>query len=148
MVGQRVGVDNWLYEDYAATTVSVKLLLTATAKNSLSGSGNVLFSNELARQYGSEGIISISLHPGVIKTDLSRNSNSFVAHLFGRLMSYDVSYGAISSLYAAGTAPAAAELNGKYLTTWAHVTLPHQKALDTELGKKLWEWCEEQVKDI
>jgi hypothetical protein len=32
--------------------------------------------------------------------------------LFGRVMSYDVSYGAISSLYA-GTAPAAAELNGK-----------------------------------
>jgi hypothetical protein len=81
------------------------------------------------------------------------------------MMCYDVPYGAISSLYA-GTAPAAAELNGKvsvscvqfrppvmdppfqYLTTWARVTLPHQKALDTELGKKLWEWCEEQVKDI
>lgn len=80
-------------------------------------------------------------------------------------MSYDVSYGAISSLYA-GTASAAAELNGKvrmscfhyhlpvtepplqYLTTWARVTLPHQKALDTELGEKLWEWCEEQVKDV
>lgn len=72
----------------------------------------MLFSNELARQYGGEGIVSISLHPGIIKTDLSRNSNSFVAHLFGRIMSYDVSYGAISSLYA-GTAPAAAELNGK-----------------------------------
>ncbi|KAN0125991.1 hypothetical protein V8E52_001198 [Russula decolorans] len=109
--------------------------------------GNVLFSNELARQYGGEGIVSISLHPGVIKTDLARNSDSFVIQLFGRVMSYNVSYGAISSLYA-GTAPAAAELNGKYLTTWARVTLPHQKALDTELMKKLWEWCEEQVKDI
>jgi len=36
----------------------------------------------------------------------------------------------------------------QYLTAWARVTLPHQKALDTEIGKKLWEWCEEQVKDI
>ena len=64
------------------------------------------------QQYGGEGIVSISLHPGVIKTDLARNSDSFAMHLFGRMMSYDVSYGAISSLYA-GTAPAAAELNGK-----------------------------------
>jgi hypothetical protein len=36
----------------------------------------------------------------------------------------------------------------QYLTAWARVTLPHQNALDTELGKKLWEWCEEQVKDV
>ncbi|KAI0281867.1 hypothetical protein BGY98DRAFT_957904, partial [Russula aff. rugulosa BPL654] len=49
---------------------------------------------------------------GVIKTDLTRNSITFVSHLFGRIMSYDVSYGLISSSYA-GTAPAAAELSGK-----------------------------------
>ena len=49
---------------------------------------------------------------GVIKTDLTRNSITFVSHLFGRIMSYDVSYGVISSSYA-GTAPAAAELSGK-----------------------------------
>ncbi|KAI0281864.1 hypothetical protein BGY98DRAFT_957864 [Russula aff. rugulosa BPL654] len=47
-----------------------------------------------------------------------------------RTKSHDVSYGAISSLYAS-TAPAAAELNGKYVTTWAPVTLPHQTALET-----------------
>jgi hypothetical protein len=81
------------------------------------------------------------------------------------MMTYPVSYGVISSLYA-GTDPAAGELNGKvghgvfplpvspsngtpfqYLTCWARVTLPHKRALDTDLGKKLWEWCEEQVKD-
>jgi len=26
--------------------------------------------------------------------------------------------------------------------------VPNKKALDAELAKKLWEWCEEQVKDI
>jgi len=119
----------------------------ATTLYNQSKLGNVLFSNELAQRYGVEGIVSISLHPGVIKTDLSRHSDSFVTQMFGQLMSYDVSYGAIGSLYA-GTAPAAAGLNGKYLTVWARVSLPHPKALDTELGKKLWEWCEEQVKDI
>jgi len=34
----------------------------------------------------------------------------------------------------------------QYLTAWARVTLPNEKALDVELQKKLWEWCEDQVK--
>ncbi|KAH9041506.1 NAD-P-binding protein [Lactarius deliciosus] len=108
--------------------------------------GNILFSNEFARRYGAEGIVSTSLHPGTINTDLTRNSNSLV-QFFGRMGTYDSSYGAITSLYA-GTAPAAGELNGKYLTAWARVVVPSKMALDTELAKKLWEWCEEQVKDI
>ena len=73
--------------------------------------GNILFSNELARRYGSEGIVSTSLHPGAINTELSRNTGSLTQR-FQRLMSYDVSYGAITPLYA-GTAPAAGGLNGK-----------------------------------
>ncbi|KAH9005647.1 NAD-P-binding protein [Lactarius hatsudake] len=108
--------------------------------------GNVLFSNEFARRYGAEGIVSTSLHPGTIHTDLTRNSNFLVQFLM-RLATHDVSYGAITSLYA-GTASAAGELNGKYLTAWARVVVPSEMALDAELAKKLWEWCEEQVKDI
>jgi len=156
-----------------------------------SKTGTILFSNELARRYGGEGIVSISLNPG---TDISRQTGSLVERI-GRLLKYalyyvvscgdinflaeesramtdsaesahasvqgavanlrdgelpkiDVSntHGAITSLYA-GTASAAGELNGKYLTAWARVTLPHRKALNPETAKKLWEWCEEQVKD-
>ncbi|KAH9059521.1 NAD(P)-binding protein [Lactarius vividus] len=120
--------------------------LNATKIYGQSKLGNILFSNEFARRYGAEGIVSTSLHPGTINTDLTRNSNSLV-RLIGRMGTYDSSYGAITSLYA-GTAPAAGELNGKYLTAWARVVAPSKKALDAELAKKLWEWCEEQVKDI
>ena len=79
-------------------------------------------------------------------------------------------HGAITSLYA-GAAPDAGDLNGKvcssvstasgstalecrltlfpqYLTAWARPTLPHPKALNVETQKKLWDWCEDQVKDI
>jgi hypothetical protein len=52
---------------------------------------------------------------------------------------------AITSLYA-GTDPEASKLNGKYLTAWARRTLPSKKALDSQLGTRLWDWCEEQVK--
>lgn len=126
--------------------------------------GNILFSNEFARRYGGEGIVSISVHPGNINTDLARNASSFVK-ILGRIITYPVSYGAINSLYA-GTSSAAGELNGKvsiptsgfargnatppfqYVTAWARVTLPHQRALDTDLAEKLWVWSEEQVKEI
>jgi len=120
--------------------------LGATTLYNQSKLGNILFSNELARRYGPEGIVSTSLHPGAINTELSRNSGGLTQR-FQRLMSYDVSYGAITPLFA-GTAPAAGELNGKYLTAWARVATPNKKALDTDLAKKLWDWCEEQVKDI
>jgi hypothetical protein len=64
----------------------------------------------------------MSLHPGLVKTDLTRYTG-FLAQRVGRMLSYDVSYGAITSLYA-GTAPAAGELNGKVGTAYMPVDLP------------------------
>jgi retinol dehydrogenase 12 len=55
--------------------------------------------------------VSISLHPGNIQTDLARSAGS-MTQILGRLITYPISYGAITPLYA-GTAPAAGELNGK-----------------------------------
>ncbi len=55
--------------------------------------------------------MSISLHPGIINTDLSRHSGALIQRI-GRTVTYPVSNGAINSLYA-GTAHAAGELNGK-----------------------------------
>jgi len=107
--------------------------------------GNILITNELARRVSDKNIVAISLHPGGINSG-SGNMN-FLLRVFLRFILDDVAHGAISPLYA-GTAPAAAEINGKYLTTWARVTLPSEKALDVELQKKLWEWCEDQVKDL
>ncbi|KAH9179022.1 NAD(P)-binding protein [Lactarius sanguifluus] len=120
--------------------------LTSTKLYGQSKLGNILFSKELARRYAAEGIVSTCLHPGVINTDLARSSGLFL-NFIGLMIGYGVSYGAITSLYA-GTAPAAGELNGKYLTVWARLAVPSKNALDAELAKKLWEWCEEQVKDI
>ncbi|KAH9019173.1 NAD(P)-binding protein, partial [Lactarius pseudohatsudake] len=117
--------------------------LTSTKLYGQSKLGNILFSKELARRYAAEGIVSTSLHPGVITTDLARSSGLFL-NFIELVIGYGVSYGA---LYA-GTAPAAGELNGKYFTVWARLAVPSKNALDAELAKKLWEWCEEQVKDI
>jgi hypothetical protein len=62
--------------------------------------------------------VSISLHPGTVISNLTRHAGLFV-RIFGRLLTYPVEYGAITSLFA-GTAPAASELNGKVSipTSW------------------------------
>ncbi|KAG8762477.1 hypothetical protein FRC15_008481, partial [Serendipita sp. 397] len=35
--------------------------------------GNILHTNELARRYGEQGLVAISVHPGLIASDLSRD---------------------------------------------------------------------------
>jgi len=105
--------------------------------------GNILFSNELARRYGEQGIVSTALHPGIIKTEALRYAstfNKFVVNLIG----YNTSFGALTQLWA-GTTPAGAELNGKYLIPWARVGLPNAAGQDVELAKELWTWFEEQI---
>jgi hypothetical protein len=75
--------------------------------------GNVLITNELARRVSNKNIIAISLHPGNINS--SPEPWNIIVRILLRLAFYDIAYGVISLLYA-GTAPAAAELNGKVTT--------------------------------
>lgn len=39
--------------------------------------GNVVFTTELARRYGSEGVVSICVNPGNLKSDLQRHQSAF-----------------------------------------------------------------------
>ena len=55
--------------------------------------------------------------------------------------------GAITQLYA-GTAPEAATLNGAYLIPWARISDPMPHAKDPQEAEKLWNWMEEQVKNV
>ncbi|KAF5377139.1 hypothetical protein D9757_008777 [Collybiopsis confluens] len=113
-----------------------------------SKSGNILFSSELAERYGSQGVISISLHPGSIRTELSREAPKFIVMLLNWAILYPVEFGGIGPLYAA-TAPEGSEYNGKYLTAWARYDPdgPHKNLRDPQLAKELWAYMEEQVKD-
>ncbi len=42
---------------------------------------NVVFSNALHRRYAEQGIVSVSLHPGNLKTDLQRHISKVEAAL-------------------------------------------------------------------
>ncbi|KAG9120559.1 hypothetical protein FRC07_003899 [Ceratobasidium sp. 392] len=118
--------------------------------------GNVLFSNELARLYPIQRVVSVSLHPeevdpyttirGAIKSDIMRYVpfpswfKSLIMHLFY----YPASQGALTQLYA-GTVPNPENLNGMFLIPWARIGDPGPIAKDQALAEKLRAWCEEQI---
>ncbi|CAE6432603.1 hypothetical protein ACGC1H_006779 [Rhizoctonia solani] len=104
--------------------------------------GVVAFSNELARRYGSKGIVSIALHPGNIQSEIMRhNTLSGVTALLADIMLWDCSYGALTQLYAA-TDPEALELNGKYLVPWARFDNARWDTEDAHAGERLWSWLD------
>ncbi|KAF8838824.1 NAD(P)-binding protein [Paxillus ammoniavirescens] len=108
-----------------------------------SKTGNIVFSAELHRRYHDQGIISTSLNPGGIKTELQRHRSASLQRL-GNMVLWDISYGPLTQLYA-GTSPEAAKLGGQYLIPWARIGTPRADTQDPQLGKELWTWLEEQV---
>ncbi|KAH7927978.1 NAD(P)-binding protein [Leucogyrophana mollusca] len=111
-----------------------------------SKTGNIVFSAELARRLGDQGLVSTSLNPGGIKSELQRHSGIF-AQMLASIFLYDVSFGALTQLYA-GTTSDGATLNGKYLVPWARIGDPREDTQDPQLGKELWTWLEEQVESV
>ncbi|KAI0826477.1 NAD(P)-binding protein [Irpex lacteus] len=127
---------------------------------------NAVVAREFARRYGDQGIISISVNPGNIKSELQRNMtklqhffvvsyvhnvvqdcSDMVAHFQDTLLLYPTPMGALTQLYA-GTMPEALNYNGEFLIPWARLGRLREEAYDTEFGIKLWDWLEEQVKDL
>ncbi|KAF8834654.1 NAD(P)-binding protein [Paxillus ammoniavirescens] len=108
-----------------------------------SKTGNIVFSAELHRRYHDQGIISTSLNPGAIKTELHRHCSGLRNILINMIL-WDSSYGPLTQLYA-GTSPDAANIGGQYLIPWARIGTPRADTQDPQLGKELWTWLEEQV---
>ncbi|KAI5981779.1 NAD(P)-binding protein [Pisolithus albus] len=84
-----------------------------------SKAANIVFSKELHRRYGDQGIVSISVSPGAIATEILRNNASIIRLLSGVVL-YHVSYSVLTQLYA-GTSPEAVTLSGQHLVPWARV---------------------------
>lgn len=106
--------------------------------------GNIVVARELARRYGDK-IVSTSLHPGAIRTDVLRNMSGFGNTVLYWLMYPIVPYGALTQLYCA-TAPSAADANGKFFVPWARVGEPPKASLDPQLGERFWSWLENERK--
>ncbi|KAH9923767.1 NAD-P-binding protein [Epithele typhae] len=110
--------------------------------------GNVVIARQVAKRYAEKGIISISLNPGNISTDLQRHTMGDVSKKIGELLIlYPTPYGALTQLYA-GTMPEAVKHNGEFFIPWARPGKCRPEAYDDGIGEKLWTWCEDTVKEL
>ncbi|KAI9434783.1 NAD(P)-binding protein [Lactarius indigo] len=132
------GLDFDAFTDGPARTQYSKLELYSKSKL-----GNIIVAREVARRYGDK-IVSTSLNPGNIRTDLLRHQPGWRNAIFYWLM-YPIPLGALTQLYCA-TAPSAADANGKFFNPWARLGEPNKAALDPQVGERLWSWLENETK--
>lgn len=114
---------------------------------------NILFTKELAQRYPQ--ITSVSIHPGVILTDL------YTSFASGFLLSWAVYFygfltpilpghykstkgGSLNQTWAA-VADKSALTNGGFYTPVGSLSGGSSKAKDAGLAKKLWEWTEAEL---
>ncbi|KAI0029800.1 NAD(P)-binding protein [Vararia minispora EC-137] len=106
---------------------------------------NVIHARELARRYGDD-IVTTSVNPGNLRTELQRYLVGVQKFVISQIL-HPAPLGALTQLYA-GTAPEAADLNGKFLIPWARVGVARKEALDPQNGEKLWNWLESHSQNI
>ena len=126
--------------------------LTATGpwtRYAASKAANIMFAAEMARRYSA--LTTVSLHPGVIKTDLylpNAETNAMVrwgAKIVGPLLFGTVATGALNQLWAAAGANKEELVNGAYYTpVGKHRT--NKWSTDADAGRKLWAWTEQELK--
>jgi len=111
---------------------------------------NVLFANELARRLEGTGVISLSLHPGIIATGLHREQDK--EHALLMFVFYHTILGQVGKTLEGGaqttiSAAISPKFEGKtglYLAE-CDVAKTHPDALDKDIAKKLWEESEKLV---
>jgi NAD(P)-dependent dehydrogenase (short-subunit alcohol dehydrogenase family) len=104
---------------------------------------NLVFSRELTRRYGADGVVAHALHPGIVATELARDQG-LVMKIVGLLMLpalKSAARGAATSVWAA-TAPELATQGGGYFSDCSPART-HKLADDLAFGEKLWKRSEE-----
>ncbi|KAH7007918.1 hypothetical protein B0J12DRAFT_85079 [Macrophomina phaseolina] len=115
------------------------------AKYSRSKAGNVLHSVESARRMRGTGVLNIALNPGNFVTNLQQNMTKVELTMF-KLIAHPPINGAYTELYA-GLSEEITEANDAgWISPFGKVEKMRKDLEDPELGRKYWEWSEEQVR--
>ncbi|KAF0461269.1 NADP-binding protein [Gigaspora margarita] len=115
---------------------------------------NILFTIELNKRLLGTNVYCNSLHPGVIKTEITRgvvaNWGTWLNPIISIISLFFLSPddGALTQLYCA-TSPEIEEKNhrGKYFVPFGEVGEPSAQSKDEELAKKLWDFSENFIKE-
>ncbi|RDW86026.1 hypothetical protein BP5796_04351 [Coleophoma crateriformis] len=121
---------------------------------SISKAGNWCHGVEFAKRYKSEGVISISLNPGNLSSDLFRDQGALFK-IFVKLVQYPPINGAYTELFAGLSPRITLALSGSWVIPFGRI-YPIRKDLNAAMKTKseggtggthdFWEWSEQQVK--
>ncbi|KUJ17225.1 NAD(P)-binding protein [Mollisia scopiformis] len=121
----------------------------------LSKGGNILHNKEFARRFGGEGVISVALNPGNLKTPLYRTAGSLQNKFLNFFILHEPIFGAYTELFGGLSSEITPEMNGTWVVPWGRFAPLREdyeasfKSKDeggTGLAREFWEWTEEQVK--
>ncbi|KAI1125037.1 short-chain dehydrogenase [Nemania abortiva] len=122
-------------------------------KYGISKAGNYYHATEYARRYRDDGIVSVSLNPGNLKSELDRNCN-FVEMLFRNATTYPAVNGAYTELFAALSDEVNLENSGAWIIPWGRIgnirwdllegSRPEEEG-GTGFAQRFWKWSEEQT---
>ncbi|KAL8297740.1 hypothetical protein RB601_002984 [Gaeumannomyces tritici] len=114
-----------------------------------SKAGNIFHARELARRSkeASDGVISVVMEPGLIKSDIGRNVSTAI-HVISAPFQGSVEDGASTELFAGLHESITEEHNGAWVASYGRINTDNLRPdlLDDDSAKRFWEWCEEQVK--
>ncbi|KAI1344651.1 hypothetical protein F5Y15DRAFT_411475 [Xylariaceae sp. FL0016] len=123
------------------------------ARHGISKAGSYLHAVEYARWCRADGVVSLPLNPGNLRSELWRDQ-SLLVKVMVRLFCYPTLYGAYTGLYAALTPGLGVEESGSRVVPFGGI-LPMRKDLvaagktEHEGGNgaalKFWEWSEKQA---
>lgn len=123
-------------------------------KYGVSKVGNYYHSTEFARRYRKDGIVSLSLNPGNLKTELDRYCNP-IEMIYRKLTVYPPINGAYTELFAGLSDEVTLEKSGGWIVPWGRFSDIRSDLLQgskpeseggSGIAEKWWEWTEEQVK--
>ncbi|KAI1127335.1 retinol dehydrogenase 12 [Nemania abortiva] len=123
-------------------------------KYGTSKAANTLLSAEFARRYGGDGIISVSLDPGNLKTELRRHAG-FLFRFLVSLIEHEPRYGAYTELFGGFSPDITIDNNNAWIAPWGLLQPMREdfqeacKSVEeggTGMSQQFWLWNEAQVK--
>lgn len=113
-----------------------------------SKAGIILNAIQWSKRYSNGNIVSVSLCPGALKTDLQRHLPGFVRSILNLVM-YDAIFGAYTEMFAAVSPEVTAENNNHRMIIsfgrFGMIREDIEEGANGENGEKLWDYAEKEV---
>ncbi|KAI1421368.1 hypothetical protein F5Y12DRAFT_35134 [Xylaria sp. FL1777] len=123
-------------------------------KYCISKAGNYLHGSEFARRYKADGIISVTLNPGNLDSELWRNQPYVIGKLLKWFILHPSINGAYTELFAGLSPEVTMEKSGGWIVPFGRFMRPRKDLKEatrtrTEGGsgiaREFWEWNEDQI---